>query len=210
MRTSFACKAGAAVLLALFSGNAVAQKLDRVAPLKPGSVWVNEVVSSGSFGDRRTEVESRMTEQTWEGRPTLSVQTADGTLLLDAQGDWAGLLNPQGQIGVAWEPPLSLAWPLEVGKAVTRQYTWKFPAQNRAVTVETKQAVEAYEDVTVPAGTFKAWRMRWTDSMGVDNTDWFSPDLRLLVKRIQVRTSEHPQGPGRRETQLKSHSLRLE
>ena len=36
--------------------------------------------------------------------------------------------------------------------------------------------VEAYEDVTVPAGTFKAWRIVFTDNFGFKQTTWSLPE----------------------------------
>ena len=68
--------------------------------------------------------------------------------------------------------------------------------------------VEAYEDVTVPAGTFKAFKVRTTDTMGNDNVVWFSPELGIFVKQNNRRTAQHAQGPGTRDIELVSQSIR--
>lgn len=208
MDKSPALKAGAAMLVACAASNAPAQRLDPLPPLRPGSVWVNKVQNSGSFGSGEGEIQSVLVEKSWDGRQFLGVQTPEGTLLIHpANGHWVGLMGADGQIAVVWDPPLHWDYPVEVGKSWTRNFQLKFPAQGRSVPVEARQTVEAYEDVTVPAGTFKTYRFRWTDNTGTSNTDWFSPDIQLLVKRIQERSAQHPQGPGRRETMLKSHNV---
>jgi len=59
--------------------------------------------------------------------------------------------------------------------------------------------VEAYDDATVPAGTFKAFRLR--SSPGMNNasydTIWYDPGTKLQVKRVYERTAGHFLGSGR-------------
>ena len=55
--------------------------------------------------------------------------------------------------------------------------------------------IEALETVTVPAGTFQAYRIVLTDNFGVTDTPWAVPSQgRAVVRRIQVRPEGHPQG----------------
>jgi hypothetical protein len=55
--------------------------------------------------------------------------------------------------------------------------------------------VEAYEDVTVPAGTFKAWRVSFTDNFGFKQTTWSLPEtVGTYAKRVNERPATHPQG----------------
>jgi len=97
---------------------------------------------------------------------------------------------------VDWEidPPLPITWPLEVGKwrrgTVTLR-TIEFP---NGVLVNLLWRVEAYEDVKVPAGTFKAFRIVYTaEGRGDDPaaprfTDrtlsalWYAPEARQFVQ----------------------------
>ena len=201
-------KAFGAMLLASLASSAYSQRLDPLPQLRPGSVWVNQVQNSGSFGSGEGDVQSVLVEKSWDGRQFLGVRTSDSTLLIEPEsGHWVGLMGEDDQMAIVWDPPLGWDYPVEVGKSWTRNYQIKFPAHGRSETVEGRQTVEAYEDVTVPAGTFKAYRFRWTDNRGAINTDWFSPEVRLLVKRIQERLPQHPQGQGRRESMLKSHNV---
>jgi uncharacterized caspase-like protein len=102
--------------------------------------------------------------------------------------------------GVAFEftPPPTLSWPLEVGKSGSvqgsfkRMYAEPYPA-------ELTWVVEAYEDVEVPAGTFKAFRISFkveprvgtnfsrrtwapAGSYTLTHRLWYAPEVRRFVK----------------------------
>ncbi len=52
--------------------------------------------------------------------------------------------------------------------------------------------VAAYEEITVPAGSFKAFRLESTpaENSGVRKILWYAPEIQLYVKRVSER------GPG--------------
>ena len=59
--------------------------------------------------------------------------------------------------------------------------------------------------VTVPAGTFKAYKLVWTNNLGEVETRWASPsDAIATVKRHVERPSTHPQGAGVLDAELLS------
>lgn len=62
--------------------------------------------------------------------------------------------------------------------------------------------VEAYEDVKLPAGTSKTFRVRTSDTLGNENVQWFAPELGLFVKTTMRRTDKHAQGVGTRDAEL--------
>jgi hypothetical protein len=68
--------------------------------------------------------------------------------------------------------------------------------------------VDAYEDVAVPAGTFKVFRVTSQFGQTTKNITWFSPDLGISVKTVFERTSQFYTGPGIRETQLLSQDIK--
>ena len=81
--------------------------------------------------------------------------------------------------GSVFDPPLPLTWPLEVGKWGTTKGVWG-GSQTGFV-----WSVDAYEDVRVPAGTFKAFRISHTISGGYAATtlkSWYAPEARQFVK----------------------------
>ena len=207
MNASTGWKAGVGVVLALCVVTAVAQRADRPTPIAPGPHWVNQMQDSGSFGSGPREVETRATRATWEGREYAAIQSALGTTLMQDTAEWVAVLAPDGKLVGRWEPPIAYDWPLEVGKSSVRQYQY-ITGQGETMPLEYKMQVEAFEDVTVPAGTFKAFRIRASDNLGNSSTEWYSPDLKLWVKRIQERSDQHAQGAGRREMVLKSQTVR--
>jgi hypothetical protein len=103
---------------------------------------------------------------------------------------------------------LSWEWPIEVGKTWTKKYTITIHATKQTIPFEVRQKVEAYEDVTVPAGTFKAFKVVTSDTLGSENINWFSPELGIFVKTTLRRTAKHPAGAGTRETELVSQTIR--
>lgn len=208
METSTGWKAGVGMALALFATSAVAQKMERPAPPPPGLSWVQQMQDSGSFGAGQRELEVRTVEASWEGRKFIGMQSAAGTTLLTETGEWFGLLGVDGKLTVRWEPPISYDWPLEAGKNSVKQYQVKLPGSEQLVPMEYRMVVEGMEEVTVPAGTFRTFRIRTSDSLGNAAVEWYSPDLKVWVKRSMERTDKHAAGPGRREIVLKSQAIR--
>ena len=68
-------------------------------------------------------------------------------------------------------------------------------------------AVEAYEEVTVPAGTFKTFRIRRT-SPDDRYVTWYEPILGLEVKRDWKRFATHPAGSGTHQMQMLSYNIK--
>jgi hypothetical protein len=75
------------------------------------------------------------------------------------------------------------------------------------VTVETKWNVEAREEIKVPAGTFKVFRVTNSDPT-TESTYWWSPELGIFIKSKSQRTAKHPLGPGVRESELISYDFK--
>lgn len=207
MRASTVRNVGAAIALALLAASAAAQRLDQPTPLPPGSSWVHLQHDSGSFGSGIREVSTRVVEMELDGRPTRALQSAQGTLLTTANGEWIAAADQDGKMVITWDPPLGFEWPLEVGKSWKRQHQVKIHASGATLPMDLHHTVEAYEEVTVPAGTFKAFRVKAIDTLGNESLNWFSPDLRLFVKRDMVRTEKNQQGTGRRIIELKSREI---
>ncbi|MEE9602182.1 MAG: hypothetical protein V3V75_02690, partial [Thermoguttaceae bacterium] len=67
--------------------------------------------------------------------------------------------------------------------------------------------VTAYENVTVPAGTFKAFKLEGKDP-AVRLDVWYSPELKANVKEIFERFSNHFLGPGKWTTELIEYSAK--
>ena len=64
--------------------------------------------------------------------------------------------------------------------------------------------VSAYEDVTVPAGTFQAYRIDWTGKTPdvVSGTFWYAPSVKTTVRANLERTTRHYLGPAKTTYEL--------
>jgi len=84
-------------------------------------------------------------------------------------------------------------FPLFVGKKYKSEYylNSKVMSGNISRTV----VVKSFENVTVPAGTFKAFKII-AKRKGLKDTYWYSPKLRLYLKRITIH---HRAGESTRE-----------
>lgn len=157
---------------------AYSQKVDMPEPsaFTSGETWEWRQV------DIRTKMEER--------RLTRTVADVDGVLQFTFSGDSnqpiAKYLVHSGY-EVSSEPWRS--WPLEIGKKWTFKADWK---RADGMTGTTKQDVEvlAYEEVTVPAGKFMAYKIEhrgfYNNSRGYNgrqnDTFWYSPEARADVR----------------------------
>jgi hypothetical protein len=122
-------------------------------------------------------------------------------------GDQIELTNDLAPLTTVWggvtkfglTPPPALAWPLEVGQRGSVVGTFKSQYVSEAYPAATAWVVEAYEDVEVPAGRFKAFRISFTikplistnfgrnawwsaDPSGFAVKVWYAPEVRRFVK----------------------------
>gem|GEM_PF-933438 len=98
-----------------------------------------------------------------------------------------------GQVVLELEPPASPAWPLEVGQWGVSWLTVKSldPQYGQSV-ARLSWKVDAYEDVRVPAGTFKAFRIVQVleprfltaspQARRVELALWYAPTIQQLVR----------------------------
>jgi hypothetical protein len=181
-------------------------KAERYVPPPMGSTWVSERRDTGSYGSGTVRVSGKRGEQTWQGQRVIAFESTDLTTLALQDGSWVGQTRGGNPV-FTWDPPISYQWPLEVGKSWQRNFRVTIHASKQTVQVNDTQTVEAYEDVTVPAGTFKAFKLR---TIGPNNDDvtWFSPELGIFVKQSLKRTAKSPLGLGTREIELISQAIR--
>jgi hypothetical protein len=183
------------------SGCATAPKGERyvVAPL--GTTFTSSSTSTGSFGSGTTQTITKITERMWEGKKVTAFASSSGVLLASSEG-WQAILAPDDKPIFTWDPPIGYDWPLEVGKTWTKSYRITVHAAKQTIPFDNTSKIEAYEDVTVPAGTFKVFKIRSSDTLGNENIAWFSPEHGFFIKQTQKRTDKNSLGPGMRETEV--------
>lgn len=172
-----------------------------------GSTWVRVMQNTGSYGPATTRVSNIRGAGTWRGSAVKTWESAEGTLLQAPNGDFVAIVKGDTPL-VTWDPPAGYAWPLTIGKSWSRKLNVTFHAAKRTIPVEVTSTVEAYEEVTVPAGMFKAFKVRSIDNQGNEDLNWYSPELGIFVKQSLRRTARHSAGPGTRETVIESQTIR--
>ena len=168
-----------------------------------GTTLVYRVTSTGSFGNGTAEVPMRVEEASFEGRPVMRLAMPTGSVMSEpSSAATIAVVDPAGRVAMRYEPPMGQPWPLAVGKTATQDISLTF-GRNAGIPMTAKWTVEGVEDVTVPAGTFRAWRVSMVDSFGFRMTNWSVPDaIGMFARRESIRGAGHPQGEGTQTMEL--------
>jgi hypothetical protein len=187
-----AIAAGAALVAGCASGP---HKAERYVAPPVGASWKVQVSSTGSFGiANKVEQQVSMRDVVVEGKPYHRFDAGGGATLLNDSVGLFMVLGPGDRPLMRYDPPLGYEFPLEVGKTWTQDIALTVGGTTKTP-MKAQWKVEAYEDVTVPAGTFKAWRVSFTDNIGFKQTTWSLPEkVGTYAKRVNERPATHPQG----------------
>ena len=183
---------------------------EKFASLPTGTVHTYHRRSSGSLGNFDGQVAWTTGPSTWEGRAVVASSAPQVLTTLHDPVTLAMLAtrSPAGQTLMVYNPPMDYQWPLEVGKTWSSQHSVTMVPAGRTVTVKIDWKVVSYGEVTVPAGTFKAWQLSWADNFGETETRWVSPAEGIATIRRHVeRPASHPQGAGVLDAELISRSV---
>lgn len=181
-------------------------RAERYVPPPLGSTWTYQVTSTGSYGSvTQVPTSMRMAESVmFEGQMLLKYETNAGATLQTPQVGVVASLDRAGKVLMRYDPPLTYQWPLEVGRTWTQDITITL-ANGTKMPMKAAWKVEAVEDVTVPAGTFRAWRVSLEDNYGFKQVIWSVPEqMGVFAKRIWTRSAAAPQGPGTQVLELAS------
>lgn len=183
-------------------------KVERPVWPPAGSTWNIKLNLSGSLGSgTRESTFEALGEVDWNGR-RVQAQRAGNQFYYDSERRIVGSAARDGTPIQTYHPYEALYdWPLSVGKSWPNELQLKVHQRNETLDLKFVFAVEAFEEITVPAGTFKTFRIRRTgpnDRMVV----WYEPKLGLEVKRDWERYATHPSGPGTFQMEMLSHALK--
>jgi len=215
MHTTFTTRAGASTLalaaLLLASGCASTPPTPEKMQISPtGTVTTYYRKSSGSLGSFDGQVVWTHATSTWNGKPVIAFGAPQAGVSLHDPVTFGMLANlgTTGQAVMSFDPPIDYPWPLQVGKTWTAQHTVTLYPSGRTVPMTIEGKVESWGDVTVPAGTFKAFKLVWTMNQSEVETRWVNPAEGLAtVKRHVERSAAHPQGAGVLDAELISRVL---
>ncbi|KRT68363.1 MAG: hypothetical protein XU13_C0076G0008 [Candidatus Rokubacteria bacterium CSP1-6] len=201
--------AGIVVLLAGCSTVATEPPAGRVAAdmefPAPGTRWITR--SSDQSGKTWTTTWNVLEEGSYQGKPAYRVSDQLNTLVYDkTTRNWMATLRWDEELLAASPHNGSFAWPLEVGKWWASTYAYHDYQRGRRIPrAQITWKVEAYEDVTVPAGALKAFKLTGRSNV-VNWTVWYAPGLKLIVKEVQERNTAHFLGPAKVVTELVRHA----
>jgi len=182
-------------------------KAERYVAPPLGSTWTQAQRNTGSYGSGTAQVPFKRAERMWQGKMMGAIESPQQVILAAPDGAWATILSPDGKPILSYDPPLGYDYPLVVGKTWTKSYKMTMHAKNQVFPFDVTWKVEAYEDVTVPAGTFKAFKISFS-SIGSQDMYWFAPELGVFAKQSMRRTDKSGYGAGTREVELVSQSIK--
>jgi HEAT repeat protein len=165
----------------------------------PGAKWtVNEIAHDENTDatTRRTVTWTVLGEGLYEGRPVIRFSDGTNVHVQDrASHSWVAVLDKDGRELITYRPSDGMfSPPLWVGKEWVARYAKDDRVNKRALyELVAVWKVAAVEDVQVPAGKFKAYRVEaWPDERDTirKRTYWYSPDAKAIVKETADGTAE--------------------
>jgi hypothetical protein len=194
---------------ALLAAGCSTMPSDTVAyePVPIGTTWAMSQTNAGSYGSGTGRVALRAGERTWQGERVLSTEGPAGAIISRASdGLRIGALAPDGRPAFMLSPPVGPVFPLVPGKTWTATSQMTLYPSGQVLPLQSEWKVHGFEQVTVPAGTFRTVRFSTVDRVNGtpwnEDTYWYSPETRLVVKSALRRASTHPAGAGTREGEL--------
>ena len=192
---------GLAVLLAASGCASPGPRAARWTPPPVGATWEFDQRSTGSYG-RDALVQVSRGDGTWQGQSVVTLATSLGTNTQALpNGRWMAITGRDGQALMSWDPPLGFDYPLEVGKSWVTPYRMTI-ASGRTIAYDLTCKVESHGKVTVKAGTFDAFQVACTTTIGNEETYWANPDMGVFVKTRLRRLASSPLGAGTQESEL--------
>lgn len=156
---------------------------------EPNDAWT---YAGRRAGGPYTITRKVLREGLFEGYPAYEVEAGDAHYWFTKRLGYLARLNGDKVVRRAI-PPEDFQWPLQVGKQWSSTFTWTDGGEPERRTITTGiWAVEGYEDVKTPAGTFKAFKIsRREVQSGAWQEFWYSPVVKSWVK---IRAGGGPDG----------------
>lgn len=177
--------------LALLFWSAVAQAQEApFVPYKVGSEYTMKRI--GTDGAMRVDTYRVDREETLRGRRYTVIARDNVEAWLSAETKSIAFLTQDGKVIETYDPDWQdWQWPLAVGKSWTSNYK-QTNLQQAFPPAQAKWTVTAYEDVTVSAGTFKAFRIERAPGANTNQviTRWYAPQVGLVVRQIETRVDQ--------------------
>jgi hypothetical protein len=150
---------------------------------KPGYEWAYRWQSPQGSG---TFVWVMTREDVVDGVPVYVISSGRRETLYRRSDLALYLVRVNGAIETRWAPPLMMqAWPLGLGQTWDQTYTRERPTERQTEVRSLQcQTSDAEEQITVPAGTFRAVKItcRFKPANNLSHELWYSPQVGHTVR----------------------------
>ena len=144
---------------------------------KNGETWLYTLKEGGSTGSSSRSLNGTYELSIVDGK--LKVAAVNGSEKEDLEP------RPAPLIAMLTFGP-NLDFPFTVGKQWTRDYKGTYVGSSKPIARKITYEVKGIEQVTTPAGTFRAFKLESDDRAGqrdyFTTTYWYSPETRSIVK----------------------------
>ena len=144
---------------------------------KNGETWLYTLKEGGSIGSASRSLNGTYELSIVDGK--LKVAAVNGSEKEDLEP------RPAPLIAMLTFGP-NLDFPFTVGKQWTREYKGTYVGSNKPIARKITYEVKGIEQVTTPAGTYRAFKLESDDRAGqrdyFTTTYWYSPEARSIVK----------------------------
>jgi hypothetical protein len=179
--------------------------------LRAGSSWTYKVEDS-AWNAPQTITLTYMKDDEYKNAGVLAFGAGSETILYDRDLNFVAVAS-NGRILREASPSLrSFDFPFYVGKQWRSVFTFQDNQKGLSWTpVEVFWHVKEYDEVTVPAGKFRAFLLESEPSTnwGIKTEKvWYAPQAKQLVKRVRERTAAHYEGKGKDTWDLVQYTLK--
>ena len=179
--------------------------------IRPGSSWTYKVEDS-TWNAPQMVTLTFMKDDVYKNAGVLAFAAGSETILYDRDLNFVAVAS-DGRILREASPSLrSFDFPFHVGKEWRSVFTFQDNQKGLSWTpVEVFWRVKEYDEISVPAGKFRAFlhRERAQHELGNPKEQvWYAPQAKQLVKRLRERTSAHYEGKGKDTWELVQYTLK--
>jgi hypothetical protein len=179
--------------------------------IRPGSSWTYKVEDSAWNAPQMITL-TFMKDDMYKNAGVLAFASGNETVLYDRDLNFVAVAS-NGRILREASPSLrSFDFPFYVGKEWRSVFTFQDNQKGLSWTpVEVFWRVKEYDEISVPAGKFRAFLLESEPSTnwGIRKEQvWYAPQAKQLVKRIRERTSAHYEGKGKDTWELVQYTLK--
>jgi len=179
--------------------------------LRPGSSWTYRVTDTSYKENPQMLMLTFEKEDVYRNTGVLVFSAGPQTLYYDRDLNFVAAMQNGRVVREAAPSYRSFDFPFYVDKEWRSVFTFQDLARTISWSpVEVFWKVKEYDVVKVPAGDFRAFRLKSDPSTnwGLEEDIWYAPEAQQVVKWSHVRSAKHYLGKGKQTGELVQYSLK--